>query len=460
MLISLVSECCRLEESDSGLGNAKEVGKPESQNLGPSHVEKLKDLIGVGLIEGKSEVLVDVDSSIVEKGLEVVDPTIGEVTQPAVLASYRSGATTGKDKGSVVSFNSVDVSSHHIEADGADLNVVSSPRRRSWKRMARNQVVIESSNVVQLGKRAINFHADEERQGKKRVSAVAVLVGEIVAVAVAVVSAPVEAVPKFVVFTGDCSASPVPVVVVFAILAPTGASPVVTAPAGVGPVVTAITALVVVALIEPVPKFVVSDSVCPAGLAPTAADFAGPSFAVPTSVALALIALAVFTGSASAPAGAEPGLAAPTSASPVVAAIATSVVAVPVVADRAMLQGFFFTLGLPSPAYSAGPGSLKWLPPQLGHFKLNVDAALNSADECFGVGDVVRNDLGSLVVMKGYFFFRVWYWLIEARAVLEGLWLVAEFNLLPLVVECDSLTMVNLCAGVLVSRSDIDNLIY
>ncbi|KAL5852675.1 hypothetical protein ACOSQ3_007793 [Xanthoceras sorbifolium] len=285
----------------------------------------------------------------------MVDPTIGEVTQPAVLASYRSGATTGKDKGSVVSFNSVDISSHHIEDDGAYLNVVSSPRRRSRKRMARNQVVIESSNVVQLGKRAINFDADEERQGKKR--GFAVLSSSVPVVVVPVdpdpffFAAPVEAVPKFVVSTGDCSASPVPVVVVFA-------SP-----------SFGVTASVDSTHVAPaVLQFVVSDGVCPAGLASAAADFAGPSFAVPTSVALALIALAVFTGSASAPAGAEPGLAAPTSVSPVVTAIATSVVAVPVVADRAVthpasvsifpedVAGFFFTLGLPSPAYSAGRG--------------------------------------------------------------------------------------------------------
>ncbi|KAL5747368.1 hypothetical protein ACOSP7_024367 [Xanthoceras sorbifolium] len=61
-----------------------------------------------------------------------------------------------------VSSNSVEISTHQIEADGADLTAVSSLRRRSWKRLARNQAIGVSTERVQLGKRAINLDADED----------------------------------------------------------------------------------------------------------------------------------------------------------------------------------------------------------------------------------------------------------------------------------------------------------
>ncbi|KAL5839159.1 hypothetical protein ACOSQ4_011767 [Xanthoceras sorbifolium] len=146
---------------------------------------------------------------------------------------------------------------------------------------------------------------------------------------------------------------------------------------------------------------------------------------------------------------------------------AVQVAAPPVSADAASASlvpsdsvGFFAAIGFSSFASPSGSGCVKWLPPKLGFFKLNVDAAICSADECFGVGAVVRNGLGSLVAVKGFFFQRlVLVDVAEARAVLEGLWLAAEFNLFPLVVESDSLTVVNLYAGVLVSRSDIQVLL-
>ncbi|KAL5746040.1 hypothetical protein ACOSP7_027186 [Xanthoceras sorbifolium] len=139
------------------------------------------------------------------------------------------------------------------------------------------------------------------------------------------------------------------------------------------------------------------------------------SFAIPASAASAPVALAFFARSTLAPTGAGIGLAAPAGVGPVVATIAASVVVVPVMVGPAVahpasvsifpadVAGFFFLTVI-----------LKWLPSQLGHFKLNVDAALNSADGCFRVGFVVRNDLGSLVVVKGFFFFffRDWCWLM------------------------------------------------
>ncbi|KAL5861757.1 hypothetical protein ACOSQ4_003053 [Xanthoceras sorbifolium] len=76
----------------------------------------------------------------------------------------------GKEEGSVVNSNSVCISSHNIESEGADPTVVSSPRKRSWKRLARDNHVRTSIETVHLGKRPIIFEADEIGQSMKRVA--------------------------------------------------------------------------------------------------------------------------------------------------------------------------------------------------------------------------------------------------------------------------------------------------
>ncbi|KAL5826406.1 hypothetical protein ACOSQ4_018203 [Xanthoceras sorbifolium] len=74
----------------------------------------------------------------------------------------------GKEEGSVVSSNSVCISSHNIESEEADPTVVSSPRKRSWKRLARDNHVRTSTETVHLGKRPIIFEAGEIGQSRKR----------------------------------------------------------------------------------------------------------------------------------------------------------------------------------------------------------------------------------------------------------------------------------------------------
>ncbi|KAL5806762.1 hypothetical protein ACOSQ4_029495 [Xanthoceras sorbifolium] len=133
------SNVSRSKEFDYDLGDAKGVRRLENKHLGPGNMKKQDEQIGVEMVEGKARVLIDLDSSVMveileeEKGVKADVSGVVKITQSSVPAFYRSRAIVGIDKGSVLSSNSVDVSSHHLEAEGADLNVVSSPRRRSWK---------------------------------------------------------------------------------------------------------------------------------------------------------------------------------------------------------------------------------------------------------------------------------------------------------------------------------------
>ncbi|KAL5741252.1 hypothetical protein ACOSP7_027984 [Xanthoceras sorbifolium] len=68
----------------------------------------------------------------------------------------RSGVPRGKEDGSVVSSNSVSISCI-LKTEETNPTVVSSPRKRSWKRMARNNAARISTEPVQPGKRSINF---------------------------------------------------------------------------------------------------------------------------------------------------------------------------------------------------------------------------------------------------------------------------------------------------------------
>ncbi|KAL5768294.1 hypothetical protein ACOSQ2_015077 [Xanthoceras sorbifolium] len=78
-----------------------------------------------------------------------------------------SGVPEGANNGSVVSSNSVSMPLI-FEPEEAGPNVVSSPRKRSWKRLARNNAVTITTEPVQLGKRSINFEVEENGQSRKR----------------------------------------------------------------------------------------------------------------------------------------------------------------------------------------------------------------------------------------------------------------------------------------------------
>ncbi|KAL5746129.1 hypothetical protein ACOSP7_027275 [Xanthoceras sorbifolium] len=79
-------------------------------------------------------------------------------------------------------------------------------------------------------------------------------------------------------------------------------------------------------------------------------------------------------------------------------------------------------------------------------FKVNVDAATNISECCFGVGIVIRNSLGCVVFAAAFFylmFFNVE--VSEARAILVGILCAGKKGFSLVCVESDA-SIVNLCS--------------
>ncbi|KAL5802619.1 hypothetical protein ACOSQ4_030924 [Xanthoceras sorbifolium] len=95
-------------------------------------------------------------------------PICVESVKSGTFEGNRSGVPGGNEEGSVVSSDSVCISSHNVESEEVDPTVVSSPKKRSWKRLARINHARTPTDSVQLGKRSINFGADENEQSRKR----------------------------------------------------------------------------------------------------------------------------------------------------------------------------------------------------------------------------------------------------------------------------------------------------
>ncbi|KAL5753552.1 hypothetical protein ACOSP7_021772 [Xanthoceras sorbifolium] len=99
--------------------------------------------------------------------------------------------------------------------------------------------------------------------------------------------------------------------------------------------------------------------------------------------------------------------------------------------------------------------------PPAAFFKLNVDASCDVLSSCSGLGVVVRNATKIVVFAAAIpLKFCADVEVAEAKAILAGIQLAAERGLLPLLVETDSLNVSRLCNGDLLSRSDIENIIF
>ncbi|KAL5778514.1 hypothetical protein ACOSQ2_009251 [Xanthoceras sorbifolium] len=99
--------------------------------------------------------------------------------------------------------------------------------------------------------------------------------------------------------------------------------------------------------------------------------------------------------------------------------------------------------------------------PPAAVFKLNVDASCDVLSGCSGLGVVVRNVSGIVVFAAAVpLKFCGDVEVAKARAILAGIQLAAERGLLPLLVETDSLNVFRLCNGDLLSRSDVENIIF
>ncbi|KAL5818285.1 hypothetical protein ACOSQ4_022127 [Xanthoceras sorbifolium] len=107
-------------------------------------------------------------------------------------------------------------------------------------------------------------------------------------------------------------------------------------------------------------------------------------------------------------------------------------------------------------AFSSG-----WKAHPAAVFKLNVDASCDVLSGCSGLGVVVRNATGIVVFATAVpLKFCTDVEVAEAKAILAGIQLAAERGLLPLLFETDSLNVSCLCNEDLLSRSDIENIIF
>ncbi|KAK9211292.1 hypothetical protein WN943_000666 [Citrus x changshan-huyou] len=99
----------------------------------------------------------------------------------------------------------------------------------------------------------------------------------------------------------------------------------------------------------------------------------------------------------------------------------------------------------------------RWFSPDKNWFRLNSDAATNEVDGLAGLGVVVRNSKGEFMDASS---FRISFFgdinFAEASAILEGIKLVEELGLIPLVVESDSLNVIRLMSKRISSNLEID----
>ncbi|KAL5843763.1 hypothetical protein ACOSQ4_009721 [Xanthoceras sorbifolium] len=87
---------------------------------------------------------------------------------------------------------------------------------------------------------------------------------------------------------------------------------------------------------------------------------------------------------------------------------------------------------------------------------MNVYAAINKSSGQIGIGVVVRNSFGNLVLAAGFSSLNVVDTTVaEAKAIMVGAQLAVSRGLLPLCIESDALNVVNLCKGFSSTRNDL-----
>ncbi|KAL5758729.1 hypothetical protein ACOSP7_021340 [Xanthoceras sorbifolium] len=112
------------------------------------------------------------------------------------------------------------------------------------------------------------------------------------------------------------------------------------------------------------------------------------------------------------------------------------------------------------PSVSSGSGLQCWVPPPPDVFKLNVDAAFDKLNSKIGLGMVVRNAGGDVVLAAALSFKGGTSVVVgEAQAVLEGILLAGNRGFRPLLVESDCLNVVNLCNSNITVLCEIGNVV-
>ncbi|KAK1558626.1 hypothetical protein Q3G72_004734 [Acer saccharum] len=115
---------------------------------------------------------------------------------------------------------------------------------------------------------------------------------------------------------------------------------------------------------------------------------------------------------------------------------------------------------------SAGPvlsgriKDVKWNPPEVGSWKLNVDAATLYKDRSIGLGIIIRNGLGGVSAAKSTHLKAMYSPIIaEALAVWHGLLLAGDHGLTPCLIELDSLQVVEMINKGIPPMSDVGPII-
>lgn len=86
-----------------------------------------------------------------------------------------------------------------------------------------------------------------------------------------------------------------------------------------------------------------------------------------------------------------------------------------------------------------------WLPPPMGWLKANIDGAFDHDSQTGGIGVVLRNSMGEVVgglYMCSFVEFVVSPEVVEFTAGREACLLAVNYNLAPLVIESDCITLV------------------
>lgn len=103
----------------------------------------------------------------------------------------------------------------------------------------------------------------------------------------------------------------------------------------------------------------------------------------------------------------------------------------------------------------------RWSPPDKNWFKLNSDAAINETEGLARLGVVIRNsreEFTATSICRRPFSGVIEF--VEASAVLEGIELVVDLRLTPLMIESDSVNGISLISGRISSNLKINWLIY
>ncbi|KAK9193130.1 hypothetical protein WN944_003827 [Citrus x changshan-huyou] len=112
-------------------------------------------------------------------------------------------------------------------------------------------------------------------------------------------------------------------------------------------------------------------------------------------------------------------------------------------------------LKLPMLKASLASKEERWSPPDKNWFKLNSDAAINETEGLARLGVVIRNsreEFTATSICRRPFSGVIEF--VEASAVLEGIELVVDLRLTPLMIESDSVNVADKAAKMALGQSE------